>query len=192
MPTIHLKARAPPPLGVSGWSTKCGCLFLWRPGTDCGSIFLLSEALYNFGDTLVGGGRLSLLSRLPTFRSQAPFVFTLSPPKAKGWAPLGPKGATVRHTGRERRGTGRERNSPAALECQASRSPAAARLMAPARSQEQPGASSLPGERKRLPAASAPSPSAGFQKPSLRLPFFARAWAQKPPFPPEHPQSPFP
>lgn len=59
---------------------------------------MLSEALYNLGDTLVGGGRLSLLSRLPTFRSQAPFVFTLPPPKAKGWAPLGPKGATIRHT----------------------------------------------------------------------------------------------
>lgn len=41
----------------------------------------------------------------------------------------------------------------AALECQASRSPAAARLMAPARSQEQPGAHSLPRERKRLPAS---------------------------------------
>lgn len=160
----------------------------------CGSSFFAfrSLVLLYFGDTLVGGRRLSLLSRLSTFRSQAPFVFTLSPPKAKGWASLGPKGATVRHTWEERRGTSRERNSLAALECQASRSPAAARLMAPARSQEQPGASSLPGERKRLPAASAPSPSAGFQKPSLRLPFLARAWAQKPPFPPEHPQSPFP
>lgn len=81
----------------------------------------------------------------PTSTFQAPFVLTLPPPKSRA------KGA--RQSAREgAAGGGPGAEQLAALECQASRSPAAARLMAPARSQEQPGAHSLPGERKRLPA----------------------------------------
>lgn len=60
--------------------------------------------------------------------------------------------------GRERRGAGLERNSPAAQECQASRSPDALRLMAPVRSQEQPSA--------RSPGAETPP---GRPPPSLLL-----------------------
>lgn len=98
-----------------------------------------------------------------------------------GWAPPGPKGATVRRTGEGTEGgTGWERNSPAALVCQASRSPAAARLMAPARSQEQPGASLLPGERKRLPAASAPLPLCKLPETLLKTSFLRQSRAPKP------------
>lgn len=126
-------------------------------------------------------GRQCLLSRLPTFRSQTPFcVHALSSPSQAGRrrgrrAPLsGPQG-------RERRGTGWERNSPAALECQASRSPAAERLMAPARSQEQPGASSLPGERKRLPAASLlPLPLCRLPETLPKTSFLCQSLAPKP------------
>lgn len=52
-----------------------------------------------------------------------------------------------------------------ALECQASRSPAAARVMAPASSQERPGW--LPGERKRLRRP--PTPQSSLQKPGRGL-----------------------
>lgn len=98
-----------------------------------------------------------MAKQAPHFRIQPPFVFTLASQSQAGRR-RGRRAPLSGTNGRERRGTGRERNSPEALVCQASRSPAAARLMAPARSQEQPGASSLPGERKRLPAAPAPLP----------------------------------
>lgn len=63
--------------------------------------------------------------------------------------------------GRERRGAGLERNSQAAQECQASRSPAALRLMAPVRSQEQPGARSPGAETPpgRPPPLAPPLPA---------------------------------
>lgn len=50
---------------------------------------------------------LRRLSRLPTFRSQPPFVFRLSPPKARQGATRA-KGATVRRAGRGVRGEGTE------------------------------------------------------------------------------------
>lgn len=136
----------------------------------------------------MGGGRLSLFSRLPIFRSQSPFVFALPSPKAR----QGAAGAEGRHCQEHMGGNGGGRaGSGTAQRLWNARHPGhprLLRLMAPARSQEQPG--SLPGERKRLPAASPSLPSAGVQKPSLRLPFSARAQAEKPPFPPGHPLLP--
>lgn len=102
-------------------------------------------------------------------RSPGPPTCTLvslcvhSPPKAAAGGE-GPGGRRAQGpAARERRGTGPERNSPAAQECQASRSPVAARLLAPARSQEQPGARSPGSGNASRPAPPRPS-SAGSQK----------------------------
>lgn len=74
-----------------------------------------------------------------------------------------------------------ELNSPAALECQASRSPAAARLLAPVRSQEQPGARSSGSGNASRPAPPPPPPAPPLLAPrNSRLPFFGRSRPQKP------------
>lgn len=126
------------------------------------------------------GGSKGMKARPPTLMPQPPFVFTLRLKAVAGQA----KGAGPQREGE----MGEAGQSPAALECQASRSPAAARLLAPARSQEQPGSCSLgSGNASRHPPPTPPLPAP--RNWPVRLPFFGNHGPKSWPFPTGHPHS---
>lgn len=117
-----------------------------------------------------------LALRKPGPPQARPFVLTLS-------SQSGGQGSARR----ERRGAGRERNSLEPLECQASRSPAAVRLMAPARSQEQPGARSPGSGNASRPASPMAPPLPAPRNPPSDFLSLAEPGPRNCPFPTGHP-----
>lgn len=114
-----------------------------------------------------------------SLRNRAPATPRPQPRPAHCSLPLCPLSPPKAAVGGQVKGAGlcsqeAEYNSPAALECQASRSPAAAaRLLAPARSQEQPGARSPGSGNASRPVP--PRPSSACRLPETRTDFLCLA-----------------